>query len=267
MKLTVLGSCSGTEPYPGCHQTSVAVETGGRLFLSTRGENCGYSSHLLGIDQKKTEAIFITHTHMDHVGGLPHLLWNFRKICTLSPENEAAMRGKCIQLYLPDLAVYAGVRAMLLASEGHYETVFRLEPHLLRDGVAYQQDGVALTAFHNFHLGEPAPGQPLAELLPSCWRPRGKRCSSSGDFRDFSEIRPHLRGADLVFLETGHHRASQLCQELKDSGSSFWNSGLLPPRTGDSQRPGRRTGRRQSKVCWVARWPSPAMGLFTSCNT
>ena len=59
MKLTVLGSCSGTEPYPGCHQTSVAVETGGRLFFIDAGENCGYSSHLLGIDQKKAEAIFI----------------------------------------------------------------------------------------------------------------------------------------------------------------------------------------------------------------
>lgn len=220
MKLTVLGSCSGTEPYPGCHQTSVAVETGGRLFFIDAGENCGYSSYLLGIDQKKTEAIFITHTHMDHVGGLPHLLWNFRKICTLSPENEAAMRGKCIQLYLPDLAVYAGVRAMLLASEGHYETVFRLEPHLLRDGVAYQQDGVALTAFHNFHLGEPAPGQPWLSysfLLEA----EGKKVFFSGDFRDLSEILPPLEGADLVFLETGHHRASQLCQELKDSGSSF----------------------------------------------
>ena len=119
MKLTVLGSCSGTEPYPGYHQTSVAVETGGRLFFIDAGENCGYSSHLLGIDQKKAEAIFITHTHMDHVGGLPHLLWNFRKLCTLSPENEVAMRDRSIQVHLPDLAVYEGIRAMLLASEGH----------------------------------------------------------------------------------------------------------------------------------------------------
>lgn len=75
-------------------------------------------------------------------------------------------------------------------------------PHLLRDGVAYRQDGVTLTAFHNFHLGEPAPGQPWLSysfLLEA----EGKKVFFSGDFRDLSEILPPLEGADLVFLETG----------------------------------------------------------------
>ena len=230
MKLTVLGSCSGTEPMPGRHQTSVAVEIGDQLYFIDAGENCAYASYLLGIDQQKTAAIFITHTHMDHVGGLPHLLWNFRKLCTLSPEHQARMEGKTIQVHLPDLAVYAGVKAMLLASEGHYETVFRLEPHLLRDGRAYHQDGVSLLAFHNCHLGQPEPGAPWLSysfLLEA----EGKKVLFSGDFRDFSELLPHLDGADLVFLETGHHRAASLCQELKDSGAQvgkvvFYHHGL-----------------------------------------
>ena len=49
MKITVLGCCSGTEPMPGCHQTSVAVETGGRLYFIDAGENAGYASYLGGI--------------------------------------------------------------------------------------------------------------------------------------------------------------------------------------------------------------------------
>ena len=149
MKITVLGSCSGTEPFSGCHQTSVAVETGGRVYFIDAGENAGYASYLAGVPQQDTAAIFITHTHMDHTGGLPHLLWNFRKLCTINPDIAARMEGRVIQVHMPDLSVFDGVMAMLRASEGNYETNFHLDPHLLRDGVAYDENGFKLTAYHN----------------------------------------------------------------------------------------------------------------------
>ena len=230
MKITVLGSCSGTEPMPGRHQTSVALETGGKLYFIDAGENAGYASYLAGIDQQKTAAIFITHTHMDHTGGLPHLLWNFRKISTLSPGHQAQMEGKVIQIHMPNLSVFDGVMAMLRASEGNYETVFHLDPHLLRDGVAYDQDGFKLTAYHNHHLGEPIPGLPWLSYT-FVVEAEGKKVLFSGDFRDFSEIAPQMEGCDLVFLETGHHTTAGLCQELKDSGIQvgkvvFYHHGL-----------------------------------------
>ena len=107
MKITVLGSCSGTEPYPHRHQTSVAIETGGRVYFIDAGENAGYASYLGGIPQQDTAAIFITHTHMDHTGGLPHLLWNFRKLCTINQDIAAHMEGKVI------IASLAGKRQCL----------------------------------------------------------------------------------------------------------------------------------------------------------
>ena len=51
------------------------------------------------------------------------------------------MAGRVIQVHLPDLAVFDGVMAMLRASEGNYETNFYLDPHQVRDGLRYDQNG------------------------------------------------------------------------------------------------------------------------------
>ena len=66
LKITVLGSCSGTEPYPCRHQTSVAIETGGQVYFIDAGENAGYASYLGGVPQQDTAAIFITHSPCIH---------------------------------------------------------------------------------------------------------------------------------------------------------------------------------------------------------
>lgn len=129
------------------------------------------------------------------------------------------MAGRTVHIYLPDLEVFDGVYKMLLGSEGNYETVFSLQPHLVQDG-PLQEEGLRVEAFHNLHLGEPAPGERW-KSFSFVLAAEGKKLVYSGDFRDFSELLPHLSGADLILLETGHHRAFALCQELKDAGVDF----------------------------------------------
>ncbi len=69
----VLG-CGGMMPLPYRHLTSVLVRREGDLFLFDSGEGTQVSLRRLNLKWKKINAIFISHTHADHVTGLPGIM-------------------------------------------------------------------------------------------------------------------------------------------------------------------------------------------------
>lgn len=69
----VLG-CGGMMPLPYRHLTSVLLRRDGDLFLFDCGEGTQVSLKRLNLKWKKIDAVFISHTHADHVTGLPGIL-------------------------------------------------------------------------------------------------------------------------------------------------------------------------------------------------
>lgn len=214
MKVTVLGSCSGTEPMPNRKHVSFVVEQDGGVYWFDAGEGCSYTAHLAGIDLLQVKAIFISHTHMDHVGGLPNLLWNMRKINGITKDTSRRLTGKCVPVYVPYLPTWDAVLQLLRGTEGGFSIDYELDGQRYRDGEVFSDSAVRVVALHNTHLGVPDDGED--------WRSYsfrieagGKAVVYSGDVSSVQELEPILDPCDLLMMETGHHRVEQVCGYLR----------------------------------------------------
>jgi len=215
--VTILGSCSGTEPMPGRHHTSFTIEYRGKLYWFDAGECCSHTAHVAGLALPLTEAVFVSHTHMDHVGGLPNLLWTLNKLSTVSQDSHRRLRDRNIQIFIPDLKVWDGIEKLLAGTEGGFCTPFRLQAQRYEDGVIYDVNGVRVIALHNKHLGDTAP------FMSFSFRAEigDKSIVYSGDVKSIEDCEPLLEDCDLLLMETGHHKVEDVCHWLKDSGSGI----------------------------------------------
>lgn len=73
MEVFILGT-GGMMPLPNRHLTSVLMRREGELFLFDCGEGTQVALRKLNLKWKKISKIFISHTHADHITGLPGIL-------------------------------------------------------------------------------------------------------------------------------------------------------------------------------------------------
>lgn len=212
MKLHILGSCSGTEPFPGRHHTSVALELSNGLYFLDAGECSSYTAHLMGIDLLKTRGIFISHCHMDHVGGLGNLLWTIRKLSVI---GHRAPLADTIHTYIPYLESYEGILQSLQYTEDDFCCNYGHEGHTIQDGFLYRSpcDDLSIEAVHNHHLAHEE-GQPYRSFSFRLYT-QGRTIFYSGDtaLSDLACTVPET--CDVLLMETGHHRVKEVCCFLK----------------------------------------------------
>ncbi|MCL2879236.1 MAG: ribonuclease Z [Treponema sp.] len=145
----ILGS-GGMMPLPNRHLTSVLLRREGDLFLFDCGEGTQVALRKLNLRWKKISAIFISHTHADHVTGLPGLLM-------LSSQVD---RDDPLYIYGPPrIAEYIETSRRVLDMYINYEIVVK---EITEPGILYSGDGFHVRTFPLRHT-KPCYGYTMEE--------------------------------------------------------------------------------------------------------
>lgn len=206
-KITFLGTCSGTEPMPNRHHSSVVIEIGGIYYWFDAGENCSHKAHNMGIDISRVRAIFISHMHVDHIGGLANLLYTIEKIKWVTKTPH--INNDSYDIFVPDIPKLQFVRNIGEVPASRNTSVKVVE-HEIDDGLIFEDENIRVTALHNNHLNES--GENGWHSYSFLIEVDGKRIVFSGDIRFPEELDPYMAdGCDILIMETGHHTVSNVC--------------------------------------------------------
>lgn len=138
MEAFILGT-GGMMPLPGRNLTSVLLRREGELLLFDCGEGTQVSIRRLNLRWKKISVIFVSHTHADHVTGIPGILM-------LSSQVE-----RDDPLYIigpPKIKEYVEENCKILEMYINYKIVI----HEIREpGIVYEGDGFKVRAFWLSH--------------------------------------------------------------------------------------------------------------------
>ncbi len=214
VKVTFLGTCSGTEPIAGRHHCSIVFEINGNYYWFDAGENCSHAAYTSGIDVQRVRAVFISHMHIDHVGGLANLIFTIRKVART--RKVPHINGNSYDIFVPDLEKLAAIK--LIANAHRPAGGVDIVDHEISDGLLFEDENIRVSVLHNDHLREADKGNwhSYSYLIES----EGKRIVFSGDVHYPHELDPLLEGGcDLLIMETGHHKVADVCEFAKSRGA------------------------------------------------
>ncbi|MHB8995311.1 MAG: MBL fold metallo-hydrolase [Armatimonadota bacterium] len=209
MRIVFLGTSHGNHTYER-YNSSTLLQAGGSDYLIDCGEPVAGTLVRRQIGFERLQALFVTHMHADHVGGLPELVNMSRK---MAPPGQ-------LNCYLPEEGVAATEAYLSAIYLGPNANPQRAPIHPVRPGRIYEDANLRVTAHVSAHLTgsfdtvrpgpEPNGGQAFSYVVET----EGKRIAFSGDICGAlkGKAMDHLaeEHLDLLVMEMTHFQPQDI---------------------------------------------------------
>jgi len=226
LDVCLLGT-SGMKPIPGRWLTSLWAEISGMAVLVDCGEGTQVAIAQAGMHVKRIDAIFLTHLHFDHFGGLPGLLLAMHNanrtepVMLVGPVGTAQV-ASTLRIVAPSFAFGLDVHEISGAQERFClpnaleVTAFRVEHRIPCYGYAIEAKrarkflpekakalGVPVNLWGRLQHGQKVEvdGAAIEPSLVLGEERRGIKLAYCTDSRPVKSISEHAKGADLFICE------------------------------------------------------------------
>ena len=212
-RVHMLGTAAGTEPWFDHNHTSWILEKpSGELIWFDAGEYCSWTAGLMNLDLTKSTNVFISHPHGDHCCGLPALFSAIRKYQWVYGINRKKNPFK-LTLHSPTKLLADSATKMIWRES----KPTGLSVNIVKQGEVFCDNDIIVEAIENRHMKPTNAGKcqsfSYRIKIPSI----NKTIVFSGDIKNEDDLAPFFKDGniDILMIETGHHKAEVLCQNIK----------------------------------------------------
>jgi ribonuclease Z len=183
----------------------ILIENDASALLFDTGDGILRDLKSSGLNRDKLAAVFYTHGHFDHMGGL-HTLLGFLRMIGRKNDLDIFAPADCSE-------VISVVENFVSLYSDTIPYKINLEKALLDE--KYEFAGIMVQPFPVIHCGS-IEGQPVMDPLPALGyriSSRGETVVISGDTGDCESLRENVRGADLAIIEATFRSSDEESEE------------------------------------------------------
>jgi ribonuclease BN (tRNA processing enzyme) len=206
-----LGTSDGL-PSDDRYHASVMLQIAGQTILLDCGEPCSHTLKRMGVNYNSIDAVFLTHTHSDHIGGFPMLVQSM----------WLEQRTRPLPVWLPRRAIRPLQRWLQTCYLFDEELPFRIHWHALAGSTPSRIGPVRFRAHATTHLdytrsrfGRRYPRVGF-DAYSLSFAGNGKRVAYSADLGNPEDLQSVCAGPlDVLVVELAHFHPDKLAAFLR----------------------------------------------------